>query len=496
MSASGVISFRILTGPHMGAELVLPAGALLIGSDDSCDVILQDSSVAPRHVRLDIAAEGPSVRVTPLDKTVLAGGEPVPAEGAELPPATPCQLGLSCLAWISPDEDPEAWTRVLAEVQAGRNAASPERADASSLSAAAQDDARDAGSNAGQEADEAIMLPAALDANAVGATAASRPPGDRLRRTLTLLVALLCLCGLVFSYAGRSPDPEKRAEQVQELVASSGFGGLRAVPMGQGVAVLGVVGSDAERATLLNLARNVHYPVYLDLVVRGDRVEALRAAFHSRGFFPRVDEEDGRLRAALYVKDGLAEEWAFSSVRDDVPGLRDQAAWDALERVVRHAADVEPVLRRALKEAGLEFVGIRFLNGQVELAGEFDSDQQRRLSETLDAVSAELGVPVTFSVVPSFARADAARGRTSFVPEQEPRPVAAPESAADPLGGTQVTGVTLSPMKFISLSNGQRIFEGGLLPGGYTLDGIDVRVLTLRKGGQTLQYPLRGAQDE
>lgn len=59
-----------------------------------------------------------------------------------------------------------------------------------------------------------------------------------------------------------------------------------------------------------------------------------------------------------------------------------------------------------------------------------------------------------------------------------------------------MTGVTLSPMKFISLSNGQRIFEGGLLPGGYTLDGIDVRVLTLRKGGQTLQYPLRGAQDE
>lgn len=184
------------------------------------------------------------------------------------------------------------------------------------------------------------------------------------------------------------------------------------------------------------------------------------AGASSPGWTRRTDDS----RAALYVKDGLAEEWAFSSVRDDVPGLRDQAAWDALERVVRHAADVEPVLRRALKEAGLEFVGIRFLNGQVELAGEFDSDQQRRLSETLDAVSAELGVPVTFSVVPSFARADAARGRTSFVPEQEPRPVAAPESAADPLGGTQVTGVTLSPMKFISLSNGQRIFEGGLLP--------------------------------
>lgn len=46
MSASGLIVFRLFSGPHMGAELVLPAGNQLVGSDDSCDIILQDSSVA------------------------------------------------------------------------------------------------------------------------------------------------------------------------------------------------------------------------------------------------------------------------------------------------------------------------------------------------------------------------------------------------------------------------------------------------------------------
>ena len=70
MSASGLIVFRLFSGPHMGAELVLPAGNQLVGSDDSCDIILQDSSVASRHANIVIGFSGdgaPSVRVTPLD---------------------------------------------------------------------------------------------------------------------------------------------------------------------------------------------------------------------------------------------------------------------------------------------------------------------------------------------------------------------------------------------------------------------------------------------
>ena len=74
MSASGLIVFRLFSGPHMGAELVLPAGNQLVGSDDSCDIILQDSSVASRHANIVIGFSGdgaPSVRVTPLDGEIL-----------------------------------------------------------------------------------------------------------------------------------------------------------------------------------------------------------------------------------------------------------------------------------------------------------------------------------------------------------------------------------------------------------------------------------------
>ena len=98
MSASGLIVFRLFSGPHMGAELVLPAGNQLVGSDDSCDIILQDSSVASRHANIVIGFSGdgaPSVRVTPLDGEILLNGAPLPSDGADIPARTPFFLGLT-----------------------------------------------------------------------------------------------------------------------------------------------------------------------------------------------------------------------------------------------------------------------------------------------------------------------------------------------------------------------------------------------------------------
>ena len=96
MSAAGIIVCRLFSGPHLGAELVLPAGQQVIGADDSCDVILQDGSVASRHAVLDIAfdADGTaSVRVTPLDGEVLLDERPLPPDGAIIPERTPFFFG-------------------------------------------------------------------------------------------------------------------------------------------------------------------------------------------------------------------------------------------------------------------------------------------------------------------------------------------------------------------------------------------------------------------
>lgn len=125
MSASGLTAFRLFSGPHMGAELVLPAGSQLVGSDDSCDIILQDSSVASRHANIAIGFSGdgvPSVRVTPLDGEVLLNGAPLPSDGADIPARTPFFLGLTCMAWAEPGESADAWRQVASGLQERRSA--------------------------------------------------------------------------------------------------------------------------------------------------------------------------------------------------------------------------------------------------------------------------------------------------------------------------------------------------------------------------------------
>ena len=47
----------------------------------------------------------------------------------------------------------------------------------------------------------------------------------------------------------------------------------------------------------------------------------------------------------------------------------------------------------------------------------------------------------------------------------------------------------------ISLATGQRVFEGGLLPGGYVLESIGVKELKLRKDGRIIVYRLRGSNE-
>lgn len=65
----------------------------------------------------------------------------------------------------------------------------------------------------------------------------------------------------------------------------------------------------------------------------------------------------------------------------------------------------------------------------------------------------------------------------------------------DPLGGLRVTGVTMSPMRFIVTADGRRLFEGAKLPGGCILEGIGTKVLTLRRGDHVFTYMLRGSHD-
>ncbi len=64
---------KVISGPHQGAEIRLPSGRSLVGSDDACDVMLHDVLVAPQHFSLDLSVD--SIKVSPLGGKVYCDGK-------------------------------------------------------------------------------------------------------------------------------------------------------------------------------------------------------------------------------------------------------------------------------------------------------------------------------------------------------------------------------------------------------------------------------------
>lgn len=73
---------KIFSGPHVGAEVILGSGVHVIGSDDSCDVILNDRFIAPRHAKITIS--GNTIHCTALDDgSVFINGHPISEQALE-----------------------------------------------------------------------------------------------------------------------------------------------------------------------------------------------------------------------------------------------------------------------------------------------------------------------------------------------------------------------------------------------------------------------------
>lgn len=75
---------KIISGPHQGAEVALDEGELIIGSSQNCDLILSDTLVSPEHLKIVVNPNGVSIvaLASPVyyDGTEIAKDENVPIE--------------------------------------------------------------------------------------------------------------------------------------------------------------------------------------------------------------------------------------------------------------------------------------------------------------------------------------------------------------------------------------------------------------------------------
>ncbi len=614
MSSSGDIILRVFSGPHAGAEVVLPPGDHVIGTEDSCDIILSDGGLAPRHVSIRVTAGVPgapsTVHITPLDGPVRYDDADVPATGVTLAPAAPCHLGDTCLAWNTPgapwetfDTTPrQSATAAEGTTQATTSGGTAQGTPAASAGASPSGAAD--GTSPGLSLTPTLSATPANEVDDLVLGGPARPHHDKRWRSALLAAAVMLLCTstVVITLETRPSAPPERAAHLAAQLHAAGLTALRVEARPEGVVVAGLLDDEAQRLRLWDMARNLLYPVQLEVAVRSDVLHAVKAAFNSRGIYPEVtfmpaadtapttpplpaqampkavpgtpdagkglaqspdpsgpadpaasppvvgtatssmagtgtaasgvggtggnsnnSNSDGKsfggmtagtvpagaaalasaplatpqakpgLRVAGYMRDGVVEAWAFNALREDVPQM------PSVTRDLRYASQVAPVLDPLLAGAGLKHVQTRYLSGVVQLSGDLDAAQREALDTVLAQTRTQLQVDIPFEVVQSAPAPDkkqqeapapvAGRG---FTPARHE--AAAPAQAEGPQG-FEVRSVTLTPLRFVTTGDGQRVFEGGMLPGGYVIESISTTELHLRKDGRSTIYRLRGSHD-
>lgn len=467
------IALRTFSGPNLGAEVMLPPGNYVIGTDYSCDVVLSDSGMAARHAALTVESprqgQSPRVHVTPLDADVIFEEEPLHAEGRDIPPATPWYLGLTCLSWNLPHAPREEIIPLLPG-QPARTGAPEEPAPADRQRVAV-----------GKEE--------SINSNNVGITMPTPVPSRRrwpLRLATLLLV--IALGTLVFEFRPVRDSANELALQLGREVRQAGLDKVVVESDNDRITVSGTVLNEEERGRLWAMARNLKYPVYIRVGVREDLAQAVTMKFNAGGIFPTVtlSGTGDALHVAAYIKDSQTETAAFAALGKEMPGL------PRIEKRIVHAEQLRGFIERELDRARLRKIALILGTGRLQLTDPSEEGNHAALERAMQRIEENLGIPLAYTIISRDSPRGETDGSQALVQGGIAPDMAAASPGKSPLEGLHITGVTIGTMRFVSLGDGQRIFEGGMLPSGHILEAISLDALILSKNGRRTTYPLRG----
>lgn len=419
---------KIFSGPHTGAEVLLGDGETVVGSEDGCDVILNDQFVDPQHVRISLAAG--NVRLVPVaGATVLVGGKPVPAEGVGLPPFEYFTLGTTHLA-IGPSESP--WPhRSFPDFQ---------------LAAAAETPASEPAPPAAPE-DSSPPAP-------------STTASSRRRRLYALTGGAICLLLVLLWLA------------VQFF--GNGSVDVAAEPGPPGVAELAAVLRAQQAEKLVQLSE------------RGGR-------YRAEGYVPTVqrrrtlERELKRLAPSIELR-LWDDETLLSGVRRllELHQLELEAACgEPGEVIVRGTVPAEGPWELAQKSIREDLRCLRKLTDLVAVEGASDSPAARLAQGKGNSAALRAD-----SRSPSAGPADPAVGTLA---EAEPRQPAGLGPMWEALRA-QVAGLQIGHTQSLVLENGDRLFIGSALEGGYVVQAIEPDAVVCSNGVQRIKLSLRSPE--
>ncbi len=485
------IILRLFSGKHLGAEIELTPGTWVFGSDDSCDIILSDTSLGRRHASLTIEENGATftVTATPLDSQI----QPLDKSAAsvtEITALTPYLMGGVIFAWVKSPAEESDWQNVRDLLVLGKPAAPASAAEPAEAPAAAAPEETPQPGSEPAEAGAPEQAEPAPDAKTLQETEQSKRD-SRARWSLALglgaalAVLVVGLAGIIKSTQDGESNP---VDEIHNMLVQSGFTDLTVSSSDMSrFEVKGTVPDDGQRGRLLRLTALLPYKTDINVSVDSDITNALKSGFNAHDFWPDVqivkDKKGHReLTVKAYIQDAATESKAFDKALQNVSADR----VPKLERTILHTTDLKPLVGKAFSAPALSSTRILYLPGRLQVQIPLTPERETALDKALEDLRKMTDVPLVIDV----KNVEAPPTKAEAVAAGKPVPAAAGAQPSSS-GSFRVVSTSLGMLKFVKLSSGDRVFEGGRLPGGYTLDRVLPDKLILSRGGKKTIYPLK-----
>lgn len=483
---SQCLSFRFLAGSNLGAVFTLASGEYTLGNTSECDIELDEQGVQNvAAIRIDDKQHA-AVRL--ISGRALLNGKELSHEYQPFRAGEILAIGFSAVAYLTAGQTLESIDLSALGFDGKKTEDSPNKTSAQS---AAQSNKTPAGfKDESRRQDEAQKKPAA--------------PAHffSLPRALVTAAGLVLLFLALLSLIAGSVLFGKRAQEREALAAAeayledSGFSKITPAFADEVIVFKGEVASDDDFTRFASNLPQLPFAAVLEVRVRDKLLTDLEKTCAVHGATVRAEylnNKEGSIVLYGYVRDPYVKAQLVGNLRKELK-LADLSA---------HFTDYERLKALIDEYQPADFkVPLHLDRFKVYYEGELTLEDFESLKKLEKALEGEIHAPIAFEPLKnrdrsqielySFTNRDLNLATTQEKSDNESQGAA--EEAQESTQGfnaQDIVGVTMQPMRFVSMADGSRYFEGSVMPDGSVLREISVHALTLERNGEQFIHELK-----
>ena len=464
------LEFRFLSGDNIGSVIRLPIGSYTLGNTDSCDILSEE------HLKEEVAVE---IKITEqldvlvsavagnifIDKKKLTETENLKAGAILL-------LGMTAVTYRLDDSD---WPLITAKdllIDSSLELAEDKLSD------------RD-----NSEINESESSSNEIDTDENNGNISETETIEKKKVTPikiavvigTFLVALILLGMLIFGQSLTDSTEKQELLNIRKSLSDNGFTLVKAEYKNEMYVISGLVEDDEALEKLEQILPDSSH----SMLVLVDKIsfiaQSVRNAFKPYAIHVTPVFDDGVFRLYGYIRD---------------PYLSNEVTQKVLANLPK-SVKIEPhfiykdEMRTILDKAGSGDYQVKyyFKDGEIVYEGRFTREQSVSFLQTKKKSSEMVGGDVHFIDISTLSEGEIELQKKKKNTQNNSGEDELVSVSKDPKD--DISGVTMDPMKFITMKNGDKIFEGGLLPDGSTLVRIDSKSLLFEKNGVKEEYELK-----